>query len=133
MQITPFADLLDALFKTHLRSDGREYSYLEVTRAIKAQFGETISPSYLGKVRSGAIQNPGYATILLLCAFFQVPASYFFPDLDPLQQTDTPGQQREQFRAALRRIGLAPEVQVYLEGLVEALRQRAPESPTPTS
>jgi transcriptional regulator with XRE-family HTH domain len=70
-------ELVDELFKTHRRSDGREHTYQEI--AVK--LGGAIEPSHISKLRTGKIANPGRDTLLALCRFFEVPPSYFFPEL----------------------------------------------------
>jgi len=70
-------ELVDDLFKDHPRPDGREYTYQEI--AIK--LGGAIEPSHISKLRKNKIANPGRDTLLALCRFFDVPPSYFFPEL----------------------------------------------------
>src|SRR6188768_2513129 len=84
------ADLVDALFLTHRRPDGKEYTYQEVSNGINGE----LDPSYITKVRKGIIKNPGRDALKLLCFFFHVPASYFFPELDALTAPDENSEQR---------------------------------------
>ncbi len=77
---TVFARQLDALFRTKRHPSGREYTYTEVSRLLEARFGETLNPSYLGKLRTGAATNPTRDALGLLCRFFDVPVIYFFPE-----------------------------------------------------
>ena len=119
---TNTAQLVDYLFKTHLKPDGQEYSYQEVSKAL----GRELDPSYLAKVRRGVIKNPGRDALMHLCLFFRVPASYFFPELETL----APGQQTPEeesmnsLRVAFRSMNLSPDVQKYLEGIITALRNQ---------
>lgn len=116
------ADLVDALFKANTKADGREFSHNEVAIALRERYGKPIDPSYLGKIRSGQIKNPGREALLMLCQFFKVPASYFFPELQT--STSDEDRTRTQLREALRAAGLSPQAQSYLEGLVDLLRQQ---------
>ncbi len=116
------AHLVDSLFKTHLKPDGQEYSYQEVSNAL----GRELDPSYLAKVRRGVIKNPGRDALMHLCLFFQVPASYFFPELEALApEQQTPEQESmNSLRVAFRSMNLSPDVQKYLEGIIAALRNQ---------
>lgn len=125
------AELLDTLFTTHLRPDGKEYTYSEVSRQIKAKTGRTLDSSYIGKIRSGETKNPGRDALMLLCLFFEVPASYFFPELNHLQSTMTdqgPSQQMIQLRRILRQQGLTADVAAHIEALVRAVSQGSDET-----
>src|SRR6476659_939354 len=73
------ADLVNDLFRTHRKPDGREYSSSEVSRALNGE----LDPTYMAKLRRGGIPNPGRNTLLLLCRFFGVAPTYFFPELQP--------------------------------------------------
>ena|SRR5215208_8462465 len=109
------ADLVNTLFQTHRRPDGQEYSNSEISRAL----GGEIAPSSLSKLRRGEIPNPGRDTLLLLCRFFKVPASYFFPELDlPPAAPDQP----EPLSLALRSTNLDAAVQQKLEELITAMQ-----------
>ncbi len=113
------ADLLNDLFRTHRRQDGREYTASEVARAITEELHGELDPSYLTKMRNGQIENPTRNTLLLLCRFFKVPANYFFPELD-LQSPPEEGS----IHAALRATDLEPEVQAKLEELIQAMQNQ---------
>lgn len=116
------ADLVDALFKSNTRSDGREFSYNEIATTMRERSGRPVDPSHIGKIRAGLVKNPSRETLLMLCQFFKVPASYFFPELE----TDAPDEERIriQLREALRAAGLSPQAQAHLEGMVELLRRQ---------
>src|SRR5689334_6751058 len=100
------ADLVNDLFRTHRHPQTqREYMNTEVSRALGGQ----IDQSYLAKLRKGKVDNPTRNTLLLLCQFFGVPSSYFFPELDirvPPEQTS--------LRVALRATNLDEETQEKL-------------------
>lgn len=72
-----FAQLLRELFKRRLHPEGREYTVAEVAMAFPSRSAQT----HLYKLLDGEIQEPRRPTIAALCRFFQVDASYFFPEL----------------------------------------------------
>ena len=113
------ADLLNDLFRTHRRPDGREYTATEVARAIKQELQGDLDPSYLTKMRKGQIENPTRHTLILLCRFFQVPATYFFPELELQPPPDDAA-----LRVALRTTDLDPEVQEKLEELIQVMQRQ---------
>src|SRR5512145_1629329 len=76
---TTIAELVNRLFQEHRRTDGQEFTNQEVAHEL------SIHPSYIGKIRAGKVPNPGRDTLKQLCLFFQVPSSYFFPELDTLE------------------------------------------------
>ncbi len=63
---------LEHLFETHGRDGGKPLSLRAVSKALDNR----ISPSYLGRLRSGAVSNPSRRVIQELAAFFKVPESY---------------------------------------------------------
>lgn len=67
------AEKVDWLFSTHLTERGRQYTYGQVQRAT----GNRITASYVWKLRTGAMSNPGLSTLEALADFFEVPLSYF--------------------------------------------------------
>jgi transcriptional regulator with XRE-family HTH domain len=109
------ADLVNDLFATYRKPNNEEYSNVEVARAME---GST-DASYLSKLRNRKIKNPGRETLLGLCQFFGVPASYFFPELDV-----TPSAERNPntLHAALRSTELSPSVQEKLADLIRAMQ-----------
>jgi len=118
------AELLDALFRARLRPDGTEYSYLEVARTIKAQSGRSIDPSYIGRIRSGDVKNPGREALMLLCRFFEVPSAYFFPELSQDYQMPTVSMDPVAgVGALLRRSGVSQRVTSDLENLIRTLQR----------
>jgi transcriptional regulator with XRE-family HTH domain len=82
--------MVDRLFQTHRKPDGSEYSSQEVSRLLKQRYDEEIDGSYIAKVRRGQIKNPGRDALKQLCLFFEVPASYFFPELAGLEPANAP-------------------------------------------
>lgn len=116
--MSTIAELVEDLFRTHRRPDGREYTNREVSLALAGQ----VEPSHLSKLRNGRITNPGRDTLLLLCRFFNVSPSYFFPELDmPPINAEANDQQTESLHVALRSAGLSPQVREKLEALIRAL------------
>lgn len=74
-----FAERLAALFESHLRPDGKQYSFQQVADAINADAGERIgSVVYISQLRSGESDNPTFKVIRGLSKFFGVPPWYFF-------------------------------------------------------
>ena len=114
--------LVDQLFKTYLRPDGKEYSLQEVAAALNGE----IDPTYLGKLRSGKVPNPGRNVLKLLCLFFRVPASYFFPELElkAASEEDPALAEEKKLLLALRSVGLSPDMQSNLQAVIIALRQQ---------
>jgi transcriptional regulator with XRE-family HTH domain len=114
------AELVDNLFRTYKRPDGREYTHKEVSVAL----GGLVEPSHLSKLRNGKITNPGRDTLLLLCRFFKVSPVYFFPELDlPASSDGQVAQQQQSLSAVLRSVGLSPQVQEKIEELIRALKE----------
>lgn len=80
------ADLLNRLFQLRRHPSGREYSLREVAAAARGEVGrETIHA-----LRNGINKNPTRNTLLALCLFFEVPSSYFFPEIDETQLKPLP-------------------------------------------
>jgi transcriptional regulator with XRE-family HTH domain len=120
MELANVAELVDQLFKRYRRPDGREYTYQEVSNALAGE----IDISTISKIRSGVINNPGRKALLLLCHFFQVPASYFFPELEPLAPRDTTPTPEEQLESAFRSMGVPSDVQEHLVGVARAFKKQ---------
>lgn len=118
MCVTPtVAQLIDRLFRNNLRDDGREYTYEEISRALHGE----LEPSYISKLRNGKITNPGRNTLLILCTFFRVPASYFFPELDSPVPPDST-EELSTIAVALRATQLSPAAQQKLIELIQTLQ-----------
>ncbi len=114
-----FADVLNHLFDTHRRPDGKEYTNHEVSKATDGN----LSPTYLAKLRSGEIPNPGRYRLMLLCKFFHVPASYFFPELDAFEPSEEVTSPEDQLRAAFRTMGVPADIQAHLVAMAQAFKQ----------
>jgi transcriptional regulator with XRE-family HTH domain len=115
------ADLVNDLFRIHRRPDGREYSASEIARKLNGQ----LDVSTITALRTGKVTNPTRNTLLLLCQCFNVPPSYFFPELAEPAVDDVPQvEQPESLRIALRSSGLTPEDQKYVAGLIAILQRR---------
>jgi transcriptional regulator with XRE-family HTH domain len=119
------AKLVDDLFNEHRKPNGQEYSYQEVSKAIHALGGE-LDASYIGKIRKGVIKTPGRDVLMFFCRFFQVPASYFFPELSDLPTIEASPQERPLilFRMALRDMDVPDDLQKNLEGIVTTFQQQ---------
>jgi transcriptional regulator with XRE-family HTH domain len=113
-----FAQLIDNLFRTHRRPDGKEYSLTEVCEALDG----SVAPSYLSRLRSGKITNPGRETLIGLCRFFKVSPTYFFPELADLELTDEVYKKESRdITLVFRGDSLDPEAQAKIDELVAAL------------
>lgn len=71
-----FADRLNLAFHTITKPDGSEYT----SRELEAATG--VTPSYIGRLRSGKADNPSLKVILAFAQFFNVNPSYFVDDID---------------------------------------------------
>lgn len=72
------AELVDRLFRLRRHPlEDREWTYREVALGMPGELSHTTIYS----LRSGQNTNPRRSTLLGLCHFFQVPPSYFFPEL----------------------------------------------------
>jgi len=106
------AELIDELFKTHKKPDGRELSYQEVARMT----GNQLNPTHISKMRNGSITNPTRNSLLLLCQVFRIPAAYFFPELEATTE------EVDSERAFARRAANLPkEAQAHLAAFLETL------------
>jgi len=115
------ADLVDALFKMHVRPDGKPYTYKDVERGTDGRLKETT----VRKLRDGTVRNPGRDALMELCFFFQVPASYFFPELEVLAPPSDDVAQQNQVQVVLRSIGgLSLDDTDLLQRLIAALRRQ---------
>lgn len=52
------ADLVDALFKSNTRPDGREFSYNEIATTMRERYGRPVDPSHIGKIRAAWSRTP---------------------------------------------------------------------------
>jgi transcriptional regulator with XRE-family HTH domain len=71
-----FAERLSQLFEHARRPDGKEWSALQVAKAVSAT-GVATSHQYVSQLRSGERNNPRFVLVEALAAFFAVPVSYF--------------------------------------------------------
>lgn len=116
------SELIDDLFRSHRKPNGREYSHVEVCIALEG----AIEPSHLGKLRNGTIKNPKRDTLLALCRFFEVQPLYFFPELQAPEGPGGQGQERnDSITAAMRMIDLPSETKSKLEDFLRALQKDA--------
>lgn len=67
------AQKVDWLFNLRRNEQGRPFTYGQVQRAT----GNRITASYVWKLRTGAMSNPGLSALEALTDFFQVPLDYF--------------------------------------------------------
>ncbi|MBN6034171.1 helix-turn-helix transcriptional regulator [Amycolatopsis sp. 195334CR] len=75
------AGKLNRLFAAVPRPDGKEYTNEQVAEAVRAsKLVKTISQSYIWQLRNGVKDNPTFAHLRGLAAFFEVPVSYFVDD-----------------------------------------------------
>jgi len=115
------AALVDHLFRTRRRPDGKEYSSQDVENATEKR----LTASAVRKLRDGKSRNPSRETLMELCFFFKVPASYFFPELEALAAPANDVAQQDQVQVLLRSIGgLSPDSADLLQRLIRALRQQ---------
>ena len=123
------AEKVDWLFRTRLSARGRQYTYGQVQRAT----GNRVTASYVWRLRTGAMSNPGLSTLETLAGFFEVPLSYFAEGgeyLEPsLTITNTlPGEKapRDKVLADLQmHASKLPDDKLYsVIGVVEYLRRQ---------
>jgi transcriptional regulator with XRE-family HTH domain len=120
MERADIADLVDHLFKTRLRPDGKEYTSQDVENATDKR----LTSSAVRKLREGKSRNPSRDTLMELCFFFRVPAAYFFPELEALAPPAEDVARQDQVHVLLRSIdGLPPDATEHLQGLIEVLRR----------
>src|SRR5512145_2941781 len=100
---TKIALLINQLFEASRQPNGREFSNQEVAHALG------VHSSYIGKLRAGKVPNPGRDTLKQLCIFFQVPSSYFFPELEPLEASQGSKSSEINLRRTLQDFGLDEE------------------------
>lgn len=114
-------ELVDELFKTRLHPSGREYTYQEVSIGVNRE----LDPTYIAKLRKGKVPNPGRNSLLLLCQFFDVEASYFFPELAYSQRDSLYGNEPSIEEAIARAAADLPiESKNYLLEFIEFIKKR---------
>ncbi len=67
------AQKVDWLFSARRSVQGRQFTYGQVQRAT----GNRVTASYVWKLRTGAMSNPGLSVLEALASFFEVPLGYF--------------------------------------------------------
>ena len=67
---------LSQLFEQVRRPDGKEWSAIQVAKAVSAS-GVATSHQYVSQLRSGERDNPRFVLVEALATFFSVPISYF--------------------------------------------------------
>lgn len=77
------AQKVDWLFDVHRTPQGRQFTYGQVQRATNNH----ITASYVWKLRTGAMGNPGLSALEALAGFFQVPLDYFSHGGEYLEDT----------------------------------------------
>lgn len=117
MSTKTVAELIDELFKTHLREDGQEYTYQDVSTGT----GGKLDAGYIWKLRNGRVKNPGREALLRLCLFFRVPSSYFYPELTDILPVSDPD---DQLQVALRDCGLSVDDRLHVQDLIKRLRRK---------
>ncbi len=121
MEQVTIAALVDRLFKTRLRPDGKEYTAQDIENATNKR----LTASAVRKIRDGVSRNPSRDTLMELCFFFRVPAAYFFPELEALAPPPEDVARQDQVHLVLRSIdGLPADATEHLQGLIEVLRRR---------
>lgn len=110
-------ELIDSLFSTHKKADGKEYTNQEVAEAVG------VTHSYIGKLRAGKVNNPGRDTLRDLSLFFGVPIGYFFPELSSNDSNQSLTAD-DQLSLVLRSSGLNTKAQRYIRGLFDLLRSQ---------
>lgn len=121
------AEKIDRLFATVHPAKG-SYTHQQVSDAILASGGPTISATYLWQLRYGKRDNPTMQHLEALSAFFGVPAMYFFDD----ETTERVNAQLELVAALrdaqvrgllLRTSGLSPQGLAALTDMADHVRR----------
>jgi transcriptional regulator with XRE-family HTH domain len=121
------ADKLDHLFAV-VRPPKGEYTYEQVSKAIEARGGPTISAAYVWQLRKGLRDNPTKRHLEALADFFGVPPSYFF-DQDTAERIDDQLRLLAALRdarvsgLALRASGLSEESLSAIAAMIEQARK----------
>ncbi len=123
-----FQARLDHLFQTVRASDGAEYTYRQVAAGIERLVGYRTSSSYLQELRAGLRISPSMKYLHGLCAFFGVPAGYFFDEglaarVDAQLELATSLRDPSVRELALQATGLSPETLQALTHIVRHARR----------
>ncbi|SDJ00147.1 hypothetical protein SAMN05444157_1216 [Frankineae bacterium MT45] len=122
------ADRIGHLFEVIHPAQRGPFSYKEVSDAIEAAGGPTISATYLWQLRKGIRDNPTKSHLEALARFFGVPVVYFFDDeaaagieeqLNLLAALRDAGVQQ----VALRAVGLSDRSLAAIQTMIEQARQ----------
>jgi len=127
---------LDRLFRSVRRRGGDEFSYEEVSRALRAGGGPTISATYLWQLRTGKRDNPTKSHLEALAEFFGVSPAYFFDEDVAARvdgQLDLLAAMRDSgvSRIALRSFGLSTQTLEAIARIVENAREAEGLLPVP--
>lgn len=120
-QVPTIADLINDLFRTHRKSNNKEFSTYEVAQAIREQGYTQTTASHIAKLRRGEVANPTRELLLGLCIFFEVSPTYFFPELGNRPLTPPEAIPQDQFRVALRSYNLEPDDQSRIEQIIQQM------------
>ena len=114
MEAQHIAAVVNRLFETHRRPNGKEYTNQDVADGL----GGAIHPSTISKIRNGQVADPRRNALMLLCKFFGESPLVFFPDLDTGPPAEDP------VVVALRSTSLAPEQQEKLAAFIKTLEHK---------
>jgi ESX-1-secreted protein regulator len=121
------AQKVDWLFDVRRAPHGRQFTYGQIQRAT----GNRITASYVWKLRTGAMRNPGLSALEALSDFFQVPLDYFAEGGEYLEESIRLTQPIPEDQAARRHAlellaehaeGLSDEALQAVLGVTEYLR-----------
>jgi len=111
------AEKLNYLFENVMSPLGRPYTL----EAVQAATG--IHASYIGKMRSAKIANPGHDVLAALSNFFGVNPDYWFQTENRLTQRDPRAQQLSILHRQLEQAEFSVEQIRFIQQLVETMRQ----------
>lgn len=114
---------LNSLFKVKPDEEGHPYTNVYVAHRTG------VTASYIGQLRAGKVENPGYKTLLALAQFFDVPVTVFFcqgmeeeyiEDLLDARRLKRSGLHR----IAMRAVDLGVKEKQALETIIESMLQK---------
>ncbi len=114
MEAHEIAAVVNRLFHTHRRPDGKEYSNQEVSDHLNG----AIHPSTISKIRNGQVADPRRNALMLLCKFFGESPVIFFPELAPSTPPADPA------AVTFRSTSLDPEQQEKLAEFLRSLEHK---------
>jgi transcriptional regulator with XRE-family HTH domain len=106
------AEKVDWLFDNRRSPQGRQFTYGQVQRAT----GNRITASYVWKLRTGAMSNPGLCALEALANFFEAPLDYF-------------GEGGEYLENSLTMMKTAPDEKVGREDALQLVKDHASKLP----